>query len=92
MKIPKKLKIGSHVYNVEHVDRGETDLGLCSPVKNEIIINSNPGISLSQQESTLIHEILEAIDYNYQLELNHKQITIISEAYYQVLKDNKLIK
>ena len=96
MKIPKKLKIGSHVYTIEHVNLGltdqNTDLGLCRATKNEITINSNPGIALSQQEATLFHEIIEAINYNYELELNHQQITTISEAFYQVLKDNKLIK
>ncbi len=96
MKIPKKLKIGSHIYKVKYFNRDKKDLndnlGSCHFTKNEIIINSNPEIAISQKEQTLFHEILEAISYLYQLKLNHEQISIVSEAYYQVLKDNNLLK
>jgi len=96
MKIPKKLKIGAHIFKVKYFNREAKDLndnlGSCNCVKCEIVINSDPNISVSQQEETLLHEILEALNYNYQLKLSHESLSIIAEGLYQVLKDNKLLK
>lgn len=93
MKIPQKVKIGGHYYAVKHVENlndPNDHCGFCKLVANEILINKN-GQAQSQQEETLIHEIMEAINYNYELKLEHRQITIIASAFYQVLKDNKFI-
>ena len=43
------------------------------------------------QESTLIHEIIEAINWELELNLEHNKITALESGLYQVLKDNKLI-
>jgi hypothetical protein len=42
----------------------------------------------SQQQDTLIHEILEAINYNLELKLEHHQICSIACVLHQVLMDN----
>lgn len=43
------------------------------------------------QESTLLHEILEALNYHLELGLKHPQITALEAGLYQVLKDNGII-
>ncbi len=95
MKIPKKLKIGSQEYKIYYTNievRGGNDtLGETWLKENRIYI-SNVNSALTQQEETFFHEIMEVINYTYQLKLEHKDISIISEAYYQTLKDNKLLK
>ncbi len=42
----------------------------------------------SQQESTLLHEIIEALDFNLELKLEYNQISQLKVGLYQVLKDN----
>jgi len=42
-------------------------------------------------ESVLIHGIIETIDSQCELELNHKQISTLSANLYQVLKDNDFL-
>ena len=46
--------------------------------------------SLQQQRETLLHEIIEAINIQCDLELNHNQLSTISAVLFQVLEDNKL--
>ena len=96
MKIPNKIKIGSHWYSVKFADLdkigGNDEPGISYLLKNKIFINTNNNISRSQQEQTLIHEIIEAINYNYELSLPHQSISILGETIYQVLNDNKFLR
>lgn len=88
MKIPKKLKIGGHLVSVVFDStRFETDdSGLSDRNKNEIVIDRH--LAQSQQESTLIHEILHYIN----APLDHALLDSLSEQLYQVLSDNDLLK
>lgn len=43
---------------------------------------------LQQVQSTLLHEIIEAINYHLQLKLEHPQIMGLEAGLYQVLVDN----
>lgn len=78
-----KLKIGGHIYKVIYKDMGE-DAGLADKTKNIIYID--PNLSKSEQESTLIHEILHVINS----ELDHALLDSLSQQLYQVIKQNKL--
>lgn len=51
-------------------------------------IKINSSISLSQQKDTIIHECLEAINYNLELKLEHHQISAIACSLQQVFSDN----
>lgn len=89
MKIPKQLKIGGHLVTVFlDTTKFETDdkCGHADANKNEIVIDSN--LSQSQQESTLLHEILHFIN----APLDHALLDSLAEQLYQVLKDNNLLK
>ena len=63
--------------------------GGCDFAKGVIYCSKNlPG---NLQESTLIHEILEALNYHLELGLKHRQITALEAGLYQVLKENGII-
>ena len=93
MIIPKTLKIGGHIYEVILRDRekndGCHDAGTCDNGFCKIWINES--WAKSQQESTLLHEIIEAINFNYKLDLTETQIHGLETSLYQVLKDNNLL-
>lgn len=89
MKIPESLKIGGHVYKVSLVRHWKDDddaQGQTDPEKLTIFINADLGIS--EQEATLIHEVLHVLNKT----LNHELLDSISEQLYQVLHDNSLLK
>lgn len=94
MKIPQKIKIGGHIYGIIKRDRekedGKSSCGTHDGKYNKIWINI--AWSQSQQESTLIHEIIEAINWLQALGLEDRQVQGLEAGLYQVLKDNRLIK
>lgn len=91
MRIPKKLKIGGHTYTVKF-DPERDNLGYCDSVNN--IININKKAVQTQQEATLIHEIFHAINTTFDSGHNfsHSLLDSLSEQFYQVLKENKLLR
>lgn len=95
MNIPKKIKVAGYNMEVVMINDRTSDHGDSSPAtfnsrRGKIWIDKAQ--SREQQESSLIHEILEALDYHYELKLEHRTISILETALYQVLKDNKLIQ
>ena len=94
MKIPKTVKIGGLIYTIEFTDiekeKAQRDsIGLHHARFTKIIIDSR--LSLEKQESIFLHEIIEALNLMYSLELEHKTIDILEAGLYQVLKDNKMV-
>ena len=95
MKIPKKLKIGAHLYDVRIVQEGKVlslsgDAGIC---QKQEIIEINGAFSQSQQGASLIHEIMHAL--NAQWDVNdtmHALMEATSQQLYQVLADNKMLR
>ena len=86
------LKILGYKYTViEHDDRdtANSNQGSHWASQGRIYINKNQ--TEEQKVSTLLHEILEAIDYHLELKLKHEQINRLETIFYQVLKDNKKI-
>lgn len=89
MQIPKKVKIGGYIYDcmlVPNLTRDNDALG-CS-CGNSLRIEIEESLPHENKESTLLHEILEQINFRYELCLEHKQITILEATLYQVIKDN----
>lgn len=89
MKLPKKLKIGGHLYTV---DTSKELPGLDGElVKKENTIRICKTLPKNQQDATLIHEILHALNAVFNdKEISHMVLDSIAEQLYQVLKDNKL--
>ena len=94
MKIPKKLKIGGHNYAIIQNNTQKTNadsrLGTADIYKNKIWVDTAQ--SQTQQESTLLHEIIEVINEVNLLKLSEESIRVLEGWLYQVLKDNNLLK
>lgn len=89
MIIPKQIKIGAHLINIEVCEiPGGHDGEYCNEI-NTIKINQK--LPPDQQEATLIHEILHACNAVIgESEIFHALLDSLSEQLYQVLKDNQL--
>lgn len=88
-----KLKILGHEYTVGICDEIMPDTGNFAEIifkKCQIVISSH--VSQSKKEEGLIHEIVEALNYHFEMDLPHPKIMQLSEGLYQVLKDNGLLK
>jgi len=94
MKIPTKIKIGGHIFDIYKEDRSKNGidgkLGSCNAARNTIWLDTNQ--PQTQLENTLLHEIIEAINWQQQLELDHKTISQLENALYQVLHDNEILE
>ena len=93
MDIPKTLKIGGQIFTVTIENRskesGIDKLGTCYGSKNRIWLDTEQ--PETQMESTLIHEIIEALNWQLNIGLEERQICQIEAGLYQVFKDNKII-
>lgn len=90
MKIPTRIKICALWYDVKQVNPSEIDsesfhAGDCDDHTQTIRISKT--MSQEMKEVTLLHEILHAID----IQLDHDLVELLSQALYQVLKENKLL-
>lgn len=83
--LPKKIKILGVVYKILRF-RSKKDLGRMRSGKQLIEIASH--IPLDVQRSTLVHEIIEAIDTMLELNLPHPTISALETALNGVLADN----
>ena len=94
MKIPKKLKIGGFIYNISIKKRmdddGISNIGTHYQYRQKIWLDKD--CHPQQQEETLIHEIIEAINSANEIKLEHSQISVLANQLYQVLKDNNLLR
>ena len=90
--IPSTLKIGGHDYIISQNPTCQIDGQVCCGIHNgsRELIEVNPSYPIGTQKSTLLHEIIEAIDWMHELKLEHRVICTLEEGLYQVLKDNKL--
>ena len=101
MKIPDKVKVGAHVYDiVRSSDEGDYDarFGHCFPRKLKIYID--PNVAQSQAEETFFHEVLHAVCDQLHLfpktsdgqREEEEKVQPLGHAIYQLLKDNDLLK
>lgn len=92
MKIPPKLKIGAHSFEV-HL-RAEKDGFTISGQGQYWIhrIDIQADMVQSKQESTLFHEALHEMSKQQGWELSEAQVSSISEVFYLFLVDNGLLK
>lgn len=89
MNIPKKIKIGALTFKIKYeknLTGGSNNLGEMRPMPQEIAIEVN--LAPDIKERTFLHEVIEAIDYNYNLSLEHYKIEILGAALQSFIKDN----
>lgn len=87
--IPDKVKILGYDYSVKLIDLNETEK-FGTQDMNTLVIRLNKNKHPSQIKSTLLHEIIEAINCHLSLDLNHNQINALEAGLYQALKDNDI--
>jgi hypothetical protein len=89
MVIPKKIKVGGHTITILFKDIEEC--GLYDDEKGTITIRKK--MSKTLQESTLIHEIMHAMNSTLsETREGHTLQDSLAEQLYQVLSENKLLK
>jgi len=84
----KKINILGYEYNLDFSKTYEQSIGnvgFCS-FKDKTISVAND-IESDLFNSTLIHEIIEALNYHLELDLKHNQIMGIEVGIHQVLND-----
>lgn len=92
MKIPLAIKIAGKVWTVRQdpclgVER--SIFGEMRPVAQEIVIDKL--LTNDRKEATLLHEIIEVINGDNELGMEHPQITTLASQLHQVIKDNRLV-
>ncbi|NLD46703.1 MAG: hypothetical protein GX660_05820 [Clostridiaceae bacterium] len=89
MKIPEKLKIGAFEWTIvlnPDLMHGRSERGCCRPKTSQIDID--PGYNITGQEETFVHEMLEAITAQYDITIEHKDLSNLATVLHQVIKDN----
>ena len=88
-KIPTKLRIIGHVYRIKK-EKLEQDgwcmFGLANHSEKTISLNTSN--DHTQDEETMIHEVIHVLSERTGAGLNERQVTAISNGIYCVLKDN----
>ena len=96
MKIPKKIKVAGHWYKIKWDDKGLIKQHLIGQINNDFKeirlckhYKSKRARAKSEIEETFLHEVLHAVDKNYNNDaLSEKALNRLSNGLYQVLKDN----
>jgi hypothetical protein len=84
-KLPKKIRVIGKDYKVISTNRIE-HFGECCHGKLKIKINRRQ--DKQQLKDTVVHEILHAIDYSMQLDLEEHQVHTMATGLHAVLSDN----
>lgn len=88
--IPPTLLIDGKLFRVELRDERDaesTSYGACRVGTQHIWVSGN--ICPEQQAATLLHEVIEAINTEHELNLEHSTICTLETTLYQVLIGNE---
>ncbi len=92
-QLPVELKIAGHIWQVgllhPSIKKMQQADGLCDPENHEIAVVD--GMPASRTVEVLIHEIIEALDATYALEMPHPTIQTLGVGIFQVFADNGLL-
>lgn len=90
MNIPEKIKVLYKEYTVEETanlhDNGGDLYGQIHYLPEKIFLNVDA--SEEQKKSTLLHELIHALDEMYDIRLKEKQVKKLGNAFYMLQKDN----
>ena len=93
VRLKKKLKILGYYYQVRYSPLQEVGgmdtSGRCHTGKQLIFVD--PLLCKQAQESTVLHEVIEALNYHLELGLAHSTIMSLEAGLYQVLTYNNLL-
>jgi hypothetical protein len=90
--IPIKINILGHEYKIildkDYIEKTGGNPGQCNNFRNEIHVYG--GLHESAQHEVLLHEIIEALNYRLELDLEHYKICALGEILNQILIENKI--
>lgn len=90
MKIPGKIKVLYKEYTVEETanlhDNGGDLYGQIHYLPEKIFLNVDA--KEEQKKSTLLHELIHAMDEIYSIGLKEEQVEKLGNAFYMLQKDN----
>lgn len=85
-----KIKILGYDYVIHtsrpSYDGGMDSAGTCNPGRQIIVLD--PQQCKQSQESTILHEMIEALNFHLALSLSHPVIMQLEAGLYQALTDN----
>jgi hypothetical protein len=90
MEIPERVRVGAYEIPVKLVEDLGNDRGCggeYSPRKLEISLDLAFKVRIGE---IFLHEVLECICSQYDLDIDHHHLMVLSNTLFQVLKDNKL--
>ena len=91
MKIPEKVKMGGHMLPVSfHDSRNIDNEGEFQRYHRLIRLRKEADIRQDTIDEVFQHEIFEAINVIYNLAIEHKSLTVLSEVFFSVIRDNAL--
>lgn len=95
MKIPKTVRLLGFDYAIElcedsQRDKNNYNFGQADMRFQKITIDKRQ--AAAGQEQTLLHEILEVLNYELQLELPHNKLMSLAGTFYAVLRDNRMLR
>ena len=90
MSIPKTIKISGYEFKVNLSTRKELEDDFGTMDMETLTICIEKGIDEQLQYSTLLHEVIETINYIHELDLDHSKIMTLETCLYQVLCYNNL--
>lgn len=88
-----KLLICGLMYDIIYsntLSRDFSALGMMS--RNDLKIYLESSLDRELQKKTLIHEIIEVINSDLDLQLDHKTICCLETALFNVIKDNNILE
>lgn len=103
-KIPKTVNIGGFEFNINEVDvfeniiesdeeeqlKAELDNNtLGQMVVEKLLIELKKDMPIEMKKSTFLHEVIEAWNAIFDLNLEHYQIHTLENCLYRLFKDNK---
>jgi len=81
---PKELHINEETYTIKWVQeipegrKNDDTVGLCDGASHTIYIKR--GLTKSQAFRTLIHEVLHALEFEYEIDIPHKTVHQLEKA------------
>jgi len=89
IKIPKQIQIGGHTYQVFYKPYLSSDSGNRGRINHrKQVIHIEPENPISQQNVTILHEIIHFTENIFSLNLTDEDTDRISEGLLQVLSDS----
>uniref|UniRef100_A0A6M3J1P9 Uncharacterized protein n=1 Tax=viral metagenome TaxID=1070528 RepID=A0A6M3J1P9_9ZZZZ len=91
MEIPEKIKLGGHEIQIRfETTKTVGGAGEYNHYHQLIRLRKEPDTPEDAEAEAFLHEIFEAIKLFNNIELPHVSLTVLSEALFQVIRDNDL--